>query len=74
MADLVIVQQLATLVYLTTMTVVGVRLMLLFRRTRRLPELLLGGGLSQVHGRISGPRLGAFVRSLSRRLCERIRL
>lgn len=60
MTNLVLIQQLSSLVYLVTMTVVGTRLMLLYRRTRELPELLLGASVV-IGAALGGPLEGMGV-------------
>ncbi len=60
MASLQIAQALASMVYLITLTVVGIRLLWLFRRTRARPELLLGVSLL-LGATIGGPLEGIGV-------------
>jgi len=54
MESVLLVQAVAGTLYLLTVTVVGSRLVLLARRTRQLPELLLGGALL-LGGTLGGP-------------------
>jgi len=60
METIVLVQALVGTLYLLTVTVVGSRLVLLARRTRQLPELLLGGALL-LGGTLGGPLEAASV-------------
>lgn len=58
MESVIILQALAGILYLLTVTIVGWRLLMLARRTRQLPELLLGGALL-IGGTLAGPLEGA---------------